>query len=96
MILKLVFSFLVISFLNISYAVDNCVKEGDTVGIYPGAPKCCEGLEGQSPPGVYGAATCVKNQSPPAKNQNDSKRDSKPITELGNSIDSHSSNAVSK
>ncbi|MBY0415587.1 MAG: hypothetical protein K2Q18_15545 [Bdellovibrionales bacterium] len=137
MILKLVISFLVISFLSISYAADNCVKEGDSigvfpgaqkccegleaqsppgsyggatcvknkscvkegdsVGVFPGAPKCCEGLEAQSPPGNYGGATCVKNQLPSTKNQNDSsKRDPKPLTDIGHSTDSHSSNGVSK
>ena len=43
-------------------AVLACVEEGKSVGVYPGAPTCCRGLELKpAPEDSYGSAgTCVK------------------------------------
>lgn len=67
-----------------------------SVGVYPGAPQCCAGLEAQSPEGFYGSAICVKFQAPPASNINDAKREQKLRINSGNSIDSSSSRSTSK
>ena len=63
MLLKVFFLSVIVSFCNILFAAEVCKTEGETVGVYPGAPSCCAGLEAQSPPGLYGSATCVKRKS---------------------------------
>ena len=62
MFTKVFRSIFAISILNISLAAIACVEEGKSVGVYPGAPSCCEGLAVKpAPEGVYGSAgTCVK------------------------------------
>ena len=48
--------------LQSSFAEDNCVKAGDAVGVFPGAPSCCAGLELVPPPaGNYGSAGTCKS-----------------------------------
>ena len=58
-------STLAISILSLSLAAIACVEEGNSVGVYPGAPDCCKGLELKpAPEGVYGSAgTCVKKSN---------------------------------
>ena len=63
MIYKLIFSLIILSCFNILLASSDCIKKGETVGVYPGAPRCCKGLEAKSPPRVYGTAVCVEVQS---------------------------------
>ena len=57
----------------------NCVEEGDSVGVYPSAPDCCEGLTLKSAPeGLMGSAgTCVVSSNQPTINVNDSQIQSK-------------------
>lgn len=45
-------------------AQEACVEEGRSVGVYPGAPDCCEELELKpAPKGTYGTAgICVKKK----------------------------------
>ena len=52
-----------------------CVKKGKTVGVYPNAPQCCEGLFIQpAAPGVMGSAgKCVESSQ---LNINNSSRNS--------------------
>lgn len=63
MLLKIFFLSAIVSFGNILFAAEACKTEGESVGVYPGAPSCCNGLEAQSPAGLYGSATCVKKKS---------------------------------
>lgn len=49
--------------IGVSQAQENCVAEGDAIGVYPGAPSnCCQGLVRLPPPaGLYGSnGTCHK------------------------------------
>lgn len=51
---------------GLSFAADQCVKEGDSIGVYPGAvTNCCAGLEKMpAPAGVYGSGgTCHRKEN---------------------------------
>lgn len=53
---------LIITILSISLGAMACIGEGESVGNYPGAPDCCEGLTLKpAPEGVFGAiGTCER------------------------------------
>lgn len=68
---------LILGFLNTPLLASECLKEGESVPVYPGAPKCCEGLHLQAPTNnLLGfSGSCEKNtkRHPSAEKKADEK-----------------------